>query len=693
MRLHLHLPHPRTHPVRFALQILLLVFLVGAGYVGWQAYHVYTAVTRITSQYVPPEPYERKDPPLPPLNGNHRINILLLGSDNDKKKEEASPLTQSMIVVTVDPVHYKVGMLSIPRDFWVPIHGHGWAKIDLAHKYGGVALARATVRQLFHIPIHYYAWVGLSGFIKVIDTFDGVTLDVLHPILDDSYPDDLNTVNPYAYKRLFIPAGWQHMDGSTALQYVRSRHGDAIGDFGRSTRQQQVLLELENKVTTLDLLQNLPTLAGDLQDSVRTDLNAIQLWQLSQLARHIHPGDITQVVLQAPFYSQYGWRNGQSVVVPHWPKILPLVRSMFAPVVPPSPTPPTSTPRPLPEPTATKSVTSTPTPTPTARPAGTARPTATPTPTPLPPVLAHLPGTLLFVQGGHLMELTRSREVRQLTSAPGDHDAMPSPSPDGRFIAFVRFSRFDSVSDLWILDRRTGRTWSLTDDTSKDRDVRNNLWAAWPSWLGGDGELAFSWDRGKLAVQPPSDARYGDLAVWQMQTNGRNSVQLTKPAQGAGGDQEPVARPRTRQLLYVRWDYLPANNEPYSQLVLLDPVSRRSWRLTPVGGRVLEPAWDASGTRLTYVRRAPDGTDEIAVATLLQPKTGPQLNPVQQRTVIARGRVAQPAFTPDGKWISYLLADGDGFSLYLAPAGGGPSLKVGEVAGAIDARWHPVWLR
>jgi LCP family protein required for cell wall assembly len=164
---------------------------------------------------------------------NRRFNVLLLGSDDDLKFPSNAVLTQSMIVVSVDPTTPDVSMISIPRDFWVPIANYGYQKIDVAYEVGGIALARATVERLFGIKIDYYAWVGLNGLVQVIDTLGGVDLTVQHPILDEMYPDDLNSEDPYAFFRLYIPAGPQHLDGTTALQYVRSRHGNPISGVRR----------------------------------------------------------------------------------------------------------------------------------------------------------------------------------------------------------------------------------------------------------------------------------------------------------------------------------------------------------------------------------------------------------------------------------------------------------------------------
>src|SRR2546423_512453 len=125
----------------------------------------------------------------PPLDSKQRINILLLGSDNDQKFPQDAVLSQTMIVVSIDPAKHQVTLLSLPRDLWVEIPGHKSAKIDLAYARGGAPLARATVEKAFKIPIHYYAWIGLSGLVHVVDRVGGVDVDGLHPGLDDKCPN------------------------------------------------------------------------------------------------------------------------------------------------------------------------------------------------------------------------------------------------------------------------------------------------------------------------------------------------------------------------------------------------------------------------------------------------------------------------------------------------------------------------
>jgi LCP family protein required for cell wall assembly len=670
--------------VRGSVYLALALSLLAAGWLGYQVYDVYTGLHDMLGQPAPLVEGEKKVA-IPPINGNSRINFLILGSDNDKKKEEAHPDTQSMIVLTIDPRNKTVNMVSIPRDFWVPIKGHGMAKIDLAYHYGGVSLARYTVERLFNIPIHHWAWVGLDGFIKVIDTFGGVTLDVAHPILDDYYPDDLNSANPYGFKRVFIPPGWQYMQGAQALEYVRSRHGDKIGDFGRSSRQQQVLLQLRRHINTLDVLKNLPGLVDDLRGKVKTDLGPTELLQLAQLSKQIKAYDIHQVVLQAPTYSHYGFATNalglQSVVFPDWNKIRPLIKSIFSPIKPPSPVRAKRTLT-----SSTSAVAASPTP--SATPAASPTPTHTPVPTPGPHV-NRLPGSLLYVQNGNISRLSPSKQASQVTTDAADpvRYSMMSLSPDGRWLTYVKFTQY--ASDLWVRNLQTQKAYKVTSD-SNIRDVHGNLWAAWPSWSSDGKTILMSWDKQKLAV-PESEARPVDLALWQLKTNGTPISMLTQPRQGAGGDTEVAVRPRSGQYVYVRWDYLTPSNQPFSQLVLNDPAKARISPdyLTPRGGKTLDPAWDPAGRRLTFVRYT-NGVDEIVVAPVVRSRNGPTLG---ARTVIDAGRVAQPSFSPDGKWVSYLKSDGSGFSLYMERASGGPSIRISEAGSSIDSTTRPIWTK
>ncbi|HYX50872.1 MAG TPA: LCP family protein, partial [Ktedonobacteraceae bacterium] len=234
----------------FIYIFLLFALLVGGALAYGYSYFESNIQAPLVSFFRPVSRGNNEPPPDDSAITGRPWNILLLGSDNDNKYSFPALLTQVMMIVHVDPDNNSVYMISIPRDSWVymSLNG-GMHKIDQAFLFGasphnnfddGVRAARQTIEQDYGVTIDRYAWVGLSGFASVIDTLGGVDIDVTHPIVDDSYPDDTraNPNDPFAVKRLYIAPGPQHLNGLEALEYVRSRHADLVGDIGRTNRQQ-----------------------------------------------------------------------------------------------------------------------------------------------------------------------------------------------------------------------------------------------------------------------------------------------------------------------------------------------------------------------------------------------------------------------------------------------------------------------
>ncbi|MBJ7609794.1 MAG: LCP family protein [Candidatus Dormibacteraeota bacterium] len=255
------------------------------------------------------------------------FTVLLLGSDNDAKFPSDAVLTQSMILARVDPVTKQVTMVSIPRDLNVPLSTGGTDKIDKAYQYGGVDAAINTVEQDFNVHVDHYAWIGLLGLVRLIDQVGGVDVVASNPVLDDFYPKDLTGSNPYDFERVAVLPGPQHMGGLQALQYVRSRHDDLRSDFGRSVRQQQVLLALRAKAKLLGVA-DLPDIANAMSSQFTTDLSLAQVGELLPIAGNVSLSNVQQVVLLPPYTSSQTIGD-QEVLVPNWSLILPLVHKYF----------------------------------------------------------------------------------------------------------------------------------------------------------------------------------------------------------------------------------------------------------------------------------------------------------------------------------------------------------------------------
>jgi LCP family protein required for cell wall assembly len=290
-----------------------------AGLLGMGAYFLpvfqVAATSAVTSGSIPD----------PLATSTRPFTVLLLGSDDDAKFAPDRFNTQSMILLRLDPESKQASMLSIPRDLWVPIPGHGAGKISTAYQLGGSQLAIQAVEVNFRVHIDDYVWIGLNGLVNLIDRIGGVDVLVTNPVLDDFYPSDINSHDPYAYYRVAVLPGAVHLDGVHALQYVRSRHGDLRGDFARSERQQQLLLAIKDvHLNATDL----PFLASAFSGEIKTSIGLDRMRRLVAMAGQFGGPGINRVVLAPPFTSE-AQIGGQDVVLPRWPLILPLVHKSF----------------------------------------------------------------------------------------------------------------------------------------------------------------------------------------------------------------------------------------------------------------------------------------------------------------------------------------------------------------------------
>jgi len=163
--------------------------------------------------------------------------------------------------------------------------------------------------------------------VRVVDRLGGIDVDVLHPVLDDNYPNDFNA-SGYGTERVYLAAGPQHLDGRHALQYVRSRHGDLLSDFGRSIRQQQVLLALQQQAEGMDPVTALPNFARDLNGHVKTDLDLVRVTQLALFMRGLRAGDVRQAFI-TPFVRDATSPDGQQILLADWPAVNRYLRQLF----------------------------------------------------------------------------------------------------------------------------------------------------------------------------------------------------------------------------------------------------------------------------------------------------------------------------------------------------------------------------
>jgi LCP family protein required for cell wall assembly len=298
--------------------VLIAGFLI-SGLLGVSAYFLpvfqVAATTAVTSESVTAPPGAPAQP----------FTVLLLGSDDDAKFAPDRYNTQSMILLRVDPSTKQATLLSIPRDLWVPIPGHSTGKISTAFQLGGSELAIRAVESNFRVHIDDYVWIGLKGLVNLIDRLGGVDVIVTNPVMDDFYPSDVNSNDPYAYHRVAVLPGAVHLDGIHALQYARSRHGDLRGDFARSERQQQVLLAIKDAhINAADL----PFLASAFSGEIKTSIGLDRMRQLLAVAGQFGGPGINRVVLIPPYTTEAHVAN-QDVILPNWGLIRPFVHKTF----------------------------------------------------------------------------------------------------------------------------------------------------------------------------------------------------------------------------------------------------------------------------------------------------------------------------------------------------------------------------
>lgn len=274
--------------------------------------------------------------------GTERVNVLMLGVD--VRCEESGPThTDSMILVSVDPVSQSVSMLSIPRDIWVEIPGVGMDSINQAHFWGEVyeypggppQLAMDTVENFLGVRVDHYITISFEGFRDFINLIDSIEVDVPVAIDDPYYPDEC-----YGYEPFQIDAGLQPMNGPIALKYARTR-ATGNGDIDRAGRQQAVMLAVRDKVTSVNMLPQLiarsPLLWNTFQDNIKTSFTDSEVIQLALLANEIPRENITNTVIDYSYLYNETAPNGRQVLVPNHDAIRDLREELFAHVVAPTP--------------------------------------------------------------------------------------------------------------------------------------------------------------------------------------------------------------------------------------------------------------------------------------------------------------------------------------------------------------------
>lgn len=265
-------------------------------------------------------------------NGTKRVTVLLLGLDYRDWEAGDTPRSDSMILLTVDPLSKTAGMMSVPRDMWTVIPGFDYFKINTAYFLGerfklpggGPELARQTVESFLGVPIDYYAQIDFNTFVEFIDALGGLDMKIKKAIkVDPVGPENTVTLEP----------GTQTLTGAVALAYARNRYTEN-DDFDRSERQQEVMMAIRNQVVNLNMLPTLvaksPELYASMSKGIRTNLTLDDIIRLAYLAQSIPPENIKKGVIDTHMVNFGKSPDGLDILIPNPEKIHALRDSIFA---------------------------------------------------------------------------------------------------------------------------------------------------------------------------------------------------------------------------------------------------------------------------------------------------------------------------------------------------------------------------
>lgn len=241
------------------------------------------------------------------LNGgeNDRINVLLMGIGG--QGHEGPLLTDSLLLVSIQPSTGRAALISIPRDLFIPYPDGFWRKINEVYNEGeatepgnGGAVATRTVSKVLGVDIPYFAVADFGGFKRIVDQLGGVHITIDQSFADPSYPKD----DESGYKTVTFEAGGQWLNGTDALAYARSRHGTngEGSDFARAKRQQKLLLAIKDRILSSNVLFNpitINNLVGEFGANIRTNIESWELFAFADLARHVNTEQITRTAISA----------------------------------------------------------------------------------------------------------------------------------------------------------------------------------------------------------------------------------------------------------------------------------------------------------------------------------------------------------------------------------------------------------
>ncbi len=339
-----HLGPRVTTQHRAMLVVLLTVVTASHLIAGYLSIGLFGVTSRVFSGSIPtvvtpsqsgsPDPGVGTLPSVPPAPPpDQRFSILLIGSDSGTGY--AHSLTDTMMVVSVDPATNDVVMVSLPRDIarfemydGSVYNGKLNSLMSQAErdkkKYpeGGAGTLAHEIGYLIGIPVQYIAYVDIAGFEKSIEAVGGVDVEVTRAINDNWYKF------PNGKRGFHLSVGKHHLDGQQAVAYVRSRYGTGDSDFSRARRQQELLLALRTKLLSPSSLPNIPRVLDEVSRFVTTNYPPEEIGKVIDLAKGIDEDSIKRAVLGPP-YAIRPPGGGEYVLVPDMDRIARWSKNAF----------------------------------------------------------------------------------------------------------------------------------------------------------------------------------------------------------------------------------------------------------------------------------------------------------------------------------------------------------------------------
>lgn len=304
--------------------IVLVVVAATAGYYGYSFYQFAQDIQEpnVVTPSLPDGGAATKAAEIPQWDGQDRVNILLMGVDRRGMRNNGLPRSDSMMLVSIDPVTKRYDLFSILRDTYVDIPGYGSSRINAAIVEGGPELAMKTVSQFTGLAVDRYVITDFEGFKALIDAVGGVELDVEK----NMYYHDPTDKGVYDIN---LKKGLQHLDGNKALQYVRFRH-DATSDYTRTERQRKLLAAVADQMKKGTTLLQLPMILKEVTPYVQTNISTVDMLKLSALGLNLNtqnPGEY-QLPPMGMFRES---RQAGSVLVPDVDEVQAFIRQTLQP--------------------------------------------------------------------------------------------------------------------------------------------------------------------------------------------------------------------------------------------------------------------------------------------------------------------------------------------------------------------------